>query len=209
MSAADSSSSSSSSIAESLDPAQTEFMHPLQSRWAWYFDQPFQRHAKKKTSPSLSEDDWKNKLKRIYEFEHVENFWRLYNNIIPPSKLQHGWNYYLFRGEIYPSWEDPGNKDGGSWTIPLKIDTEKDETWLHTALACIGECMTYSEEVCGAVFSCRSKGSRIEIWIKNTTEDKIRSIGADLKGTLDLSCKIEFVSHNDRASAAKGTKIYL
>eukprot|EP00276_Gloeochaete_wittrockiana_P023724 CAMPEP_0184369186 /NCGR_PEP_ID=MMETSP1089-20130417/162104_1 /TAXON_ID=38269 ORGANISM="Gloeochaete wittrockiana, Strain SAG46.84" /NCGR_SAMPLE_ID=MMETSP1089 /ASSEMBLY_ACC=CAM_ASM_000445 /LENGTH=213 /DNA_ID=CAMNT_0026711601 /DNA_START=384 /DNA_END=1025 /DNA_ORIENTATION=- len=213
MSSGDSSSSSSSaSIQESLDPAETECLHPLQSKWAWYFDKPQSKHTKKKAGPSLSEDDWKQKLKKIYEFEHVENFWRLYNNIAPGSKLQVGWNYYLFKSEIYPSWEDPSNKDGGSWTINFQKsddDNKKDEVWLHTALACIGECLTYSEEVCGAVFSSRARGSRIEVWIKKATEDRIRSIGSDLKGTLDLQYKIEYIGHNDRAASSKGGKISL
>lgn len=46
-----------------------------------------------------------------YNFQ-VEDFWRLYNNVAPPSQLQLGCSYNLFKRGIEPKWEDPANDKG-------------------------------------------------------------------------------------------------
>jgi translation initiation factor 4E len=36
-------------------------------------------------------------IRKVVEFDSVEEFWGLYNNIVPPSQLPGKANYYLFR----------------------------------------------------------------------------------------------------------------
>ena len=45
----------------------------------------------------------------------VEDFWGIFNNIRPPSRLNPGSNYHLFKVGIEPTWEHAANKDGGKW----------------------------------------------------------------------------------------------
>ena len=60
-----------------------------------------------------------------------------------PSKLVDKSNYYLFKADIMPAWEDPNNGKGGSWVLQLgngPADKKYlDEIWLYTILECIGE----------------------------------------------------------------------
>ncbi len=50
-------------------------------------------------------------------FSTVEEFWRLFNAIKPPSALSIKQDLHLFRAGIAPEWEDRQNKDGGKWTV--------------------------------------------------------------------------------------------
>jgi translation initiation factor 4E len=36
-------------------------------------------------------------IRKVVGFDSVEEFWGLYNNIVPPSQLPGKANYYLFR----------------------------------------------------------------------------------------------------------------
>lgn len=40
-------------------------------------------------------------IRKVVGFDSVEEFWGLYNNIVPPSQLPGKANYYLFRVGLY------------------------------------------------------------------------------------------------------------
>lgn len=40
---------------------------------------------------------WMEDIRKVVGFDSVEEFWGLYNNIVPPSQLPGKANYYLFR----------------------------------------------------------------------------------------------------------------
>jgi len=116
-----------------VDPMIFQAKHPLQNRWTWWYDNPG-----KKTSQS----SWGEFLKQIITFDTVEDFWRLYNNIVPASQLSAGSDYHLFKEHVEPKWEDPANARGGKWIINLSTKGRAenlDKLWLWTVLACIGE----------------------------------------------------------------------
>lgn len=94
-------------------------------------------------------------IRKVVGFDSVEEFWGLYNNIVPPSQLPGKANYYLFRvslhplfdwcirvawahhlkKDIMPAWEDPANKNGGKWSLQVPRDKSKasiDQWWLYT-----------------------------------------------------------------------------
>lgn len=53
---------------------------------------------------------------QVATFDMVEDFWGIFNNIRPPSRLNPGSNYHLFKVGIEPMWEHPANMNGGKWT---------------------------------------------------------------------------------------------
>lgn len=74
-------------------------------------------------------------MRKVVSFASVEEFWGLYNNIVPPSQLPGKANYYLFKDGIMPAWEDAQNKDGGKWSIQFPREKSKsvvDKMWLYT-----------------------------------------------------------------------------
>eukprot|EP00961_Rhodomonas_salina_P193567 2613369-Rhodomonas_salina.3 len=174
--------------------AELSVKHPLQNAWVLWFDNPVKR---------LGAKDWSQNLKKVLTlhlrtpvatFDMVEDFWGIFNNIRPPSRLNPGSNYHLFKVGIEPMWEHPANMNGGKWTysacgcscevrcsdawwhcrsIPKK-DGKKliDDMWLYTILAMIGENFEAGEELCGAVISLRKGGDRVAVWTKSADDEK-------------------------------------
>ena len=58
----------------------------------------------------------------------------LYNNIHKPGKLANGADFYCFKKEIEPKWEDPVCANGGKWTMTFQ-KSKSDNPWLYTVLA--------------------------------------------------------------------------
>jgi len=160
------------------DPTNFTIKHPLQNRWSLWYDNPG-----KKTNQA----SWADHLKKIVTFDTVEDFWRLFNNIRPTSKLTIGSNYHLFKDSIEPKWEHAENSKGGKWIVTVKGKPSLDQMWMWTVLACIGETFTEEGEICGCVASIRSGGDRIALWTKTATNEQAqKTIGAQFKKVLEL-----------------------
>ncbi|KAI0931953.1 hypothetical protein AcW1_000781 [Taiwanofungus camphoratus] len=169
--------------------------HPLYSSWTLWFDSPatkgrnlpqtpmssFPRTPVPQTPGGLAAQGWMEDIKRVINFDSVEEFWGLYNNIVPPSQLPQKANYYLFKEGIIPAWEDEANKNGGKWSIQLPKDKNRnnvDKMWLYTMLAAIGETfdplLTEGEStelppqslITGVIVSTRPQFYRLSIWTR-------------------------------------------
>ncbi|KAG8930418.1 eukaryotic translation initiation factor 4E [Tulasnella sp. 419] len=150
------------------DPTTFNVKHPLYSSWTLWFDSPATKNrsggvpqtpisasaAVPPTPLSAQAQGWMEDIKKVISFDSVEEFWGVYNNIIPPSQLPQKANYYLFKEGIIPAWEDEANKWGGKWSIQLPRDKNReriDKMWLYTMLAAIGETFdqTFTKSVSG------------------------------------------------------------
>jgi len=176
------------------DPQRFNVKHPLYSSWTLWFDSPATKGRNLPQTPSApfpqtpstpaaaAAGGWMDDIKRVISFDSVEEFWGLYNNIMPPSHLPSKANYYLFKEGIIPAWEDDANKNGGKWSIQLPKDKNRgnvDKMWLYTMLAAIGETFdpTLAESgtetqddgqslVTGVIVSSRPQFFRISIWTR-------------------------------------------
>lgn len=172
--------------------SQTEFnvKHPLYSTWTLWFDNASKNDKAK---------NWDELIQRVMEVESVEEFWGLYHNIVPPSLIHVGSNYYLFKEGIKPAWEDASNQKGGKWSVQLPRDKNRetiDKWWLYTMLAAIGETfetpytsngkspseMTFTDEVTGVIVSSRKAFYRISIWTRSADSKPLaENIGRHFK----------------------------
>lgn len=167
--------------------------HMLQRTWTMWYDNPGGRSA------------WTmDRFKKISEVGTVEDFWRMYNNIMPPSGLCNGSNYHLFKDDIQPMWEDAHNIKGGKWIVvfPKGRKDLLDEYWLYLLLGMIGESFHDVDEVCGAVVSVRKNQSKISLWTKTANRDHqetVMKIGITLRQVLQLEdkWKINYTAHED------------
>ncbi|EPT03950.1 hypothetical protein FOMPIDRAFT_1022101 [Fomitopsis schrenkii] len=178
------------------DPTNFNVKHPLYSPWALWFDSPATKgrnlpqtpmssfpQTPVPQTPGVAAAGWMDDIKRVINFDSVEEFWGLYNNIIKPSELPPKANYYLFKEGIIPAWEDEANKSGGKWSIQLPKDKNRhkiDDLWLNTMLAAIGETFdpalteAESEEsapqslITGVIVSTRPQFYRISIWTRSS-----------------------------------------
>lgn len=199
------------------DPNNFNVKHPLYSPWTLWFDSPATKGRNLPQTPisafpqtpgapptpgPAAAMGWMEDIKRVISFDSVEEFWGLYNNIVPPSQLPQKANYYLFKEGIIPAWEDEANKNGGKWSIQLPKDKNRpnvDRMWLYTMLAAIGETfdphLTQQENaspsqslITGVIVSIRPQFYRLSIWTRlaPASEDdalrpRIESVGRHFK----------------------------
>ncbi|KAH7883647.1 cap binding protein [Phlebopus sp. FC_14] len=176
------------------DPTNFNVKHPLYSPWTLWFDSPatkgrnlpqtpissFPQTPVLQTPSAAAAQGWMEDIKRVISFDSVEEFWGLYNHIVPPSQLPQKANYYLFKEGIIPAWEDDANKNGGKWSIQLPKEKNRshvDKMWLYTMLAAIGETfdpyLTSGEAeanaqslITGVIVSTRPQFYRLSIWTR-------------------------------------------
>lgn len=203
------------------DPANFNVKHPLYSPWTLWFDSPATKGRNLPQTPisafpqtpiipqtpgTAAAQGWMEDIKRVISFDSVEEFWGLYNNIVPPSALPQKANYYLFKEGIIPAWEDEANKNGGKWSIQLPKDKNRanvDKMWLYTMLAAIGEtfdpALTTSDKngsqptslITGVIVSTRPQFYRLSIWTRlapsaddEALRERIEGIGRVFKTTV-------------------------
>ena len=191
------------SAAATAEPDFTQ-KHPLESKWTLWFDNP---DGKQKQSQS----QWGQTLRAVYTFDTVEDFWCLYNNIIPPSRLSNMSDLHLFKEGVEPKWEDPTCEHGGKWTAILAKGNSQllDTNWLHAVLACIGEQFDEGDEICGIVVNVRPKNNRIAVWTKSASNEAAQiSIGRQLKEIFGMpeQSKLGYLVHSDAKRADRKAK---
>ena len=151
----------------------------------------------------IKSSNWLDTIKKITDITNIENFWQLFNNIPEPSNLDFPSDYYFFKDEIIPMWEDNKNKDGGKMTIILKKNKDDkklylDKIWLYTILGCIGEQFDDSDFICGLVLNIRKHQDRINIWINTSNKEYITRIGLRWKNIIENNkISISFIKHDD------------
>lgn len=165
--------------------------HPLYNIWTLWFDNPSHKSA---SAGKGSKDSWGEDLNKVVSFDSVEEFWGLYNNIIPPSELPQKANYYLFKEGIKPAWEDPANANGGKWSIQLPRDKSRasiDQLWLFTMLSAIGETLEKpitdgsTELITGVIMSARANFYRIAIWTRKSDDPASTSGESEAADVMD------------------------
>jgi len=205
------------------DPTNFNVKHPLYSPWTLWFDSPMTKGRNMPQTPMTAFPQtpgipptpggagggWMDDIKRVITFDSVEEFWGLYNNIIPPSHLPQKANYYLFKEGIIPAWEDEANKLGGKWSIQLPREKNRanvEKMWLYTMLAAIGEtfdpALTQQAAeaaasggpppnslITGVIVSTRPQFYRLSIWTRlapsgpedHALRDRVEGIGKHFK----------------------------
>uniref|UniRef100_A0A1I7U3T8 eIF-4F 25 kDa subunit n=2 Tax=Caenorhabditis tropicalis TaxID=1561998 RepID=A0A1I7U3T8_9PELO len=182
---------------------ENQTLYPLKRDWTWWY-------LNDERSKS-----WEERLKKVYTFKSVPEFWALYDSIRPPSGLNPQCDYNVFRDGIQPMWEVPENSNGGRWLIV--IDRTKpdivDAIWLEILMAMVGEQFGKDmESICGLVCNVRAKGSKISVWTKDCADDDTNMrIGVVIKEKLMAASKdlpkplFDVIRYEDHDSCQKKT----
>ena len=120
---------------------------------------------------TLDSNEYESQVKKIAEFETIEDFWAIFQHLRKPDSCKQGIEFQLFKVPIKPMWEDQGNKNGGRLTLKLR----KNYTtiiWEEMILAFIGGILPdkIKEEINGIVFVSKKEFNTLQIWFK--TYDK-------------------------------------
>lgn len=164
-----------SSPSDAISPSVS--LNKLSSTWSlWVMSQ----HGK------VSKDHWQANQTKVMEVSTVEDFWRMFNHIHPPSKISSA-DYSLFRDGITPAWEDKVCQRGGRWVAKSDKCRGVDEAWQNVVLSLIGEQFTSlsgSNCICGSVVSTRRSGVKIALWIGTRDRNEIMAIGKLFKDSV-------------------------
>lgn len=169
------------------DPVNFNVKHPLNTEWSLWM------------STKVKSDNWLDTIKNVITVGSVEDFWGVFNNIPEAANLNFPFDYYFFRKDIQPMWEDSENKNGGKMTITFKKTCDPEyinKVWLYTILGCIGE--QFEDSICGAVLNIRKHQDRVNIWLSTDDEIKIKNIGLKWKEIVEApKIHISYIKHEN------------
>jgi hypothetical protein len=111
----------------------------------------------------------------IYNFNDVPTFWRVLNNIPPPSRQNVGCSYYLFREGVPPRWEHDRNKGGGTWTMQFTVSRRSevvDSAWERLCCQVVGEDWPehMKPTINGIVCKIRNRNVTLQVWVSEHQE---------------------------------------
>lgn len=159
-------------------------------------------------SDSRDDFDWLGNIKKLCRFATIEEFWCLYNNMLPLSTLPLRGHYHMFVAGVVPAWEDKANARGGKWVINIdgasssrdrdrqfrragaddggneadKPVTVINQLWCDVLMAVIGFTFTHATHIVGVVISPRKHQTRLALWTGDASnEEVVMSIGRELK----------------------------
>lgn len=127
---------------------------------------------------------------KLYTVQDVEGFWRLLRSIPLPSTRTPKFTYYFFRKSIFPSWEEPRNKNGGTfqfvvWDQPARgtSTTDKEmanDVWHLVLMGLMGESLAEANIINGACLKIR-KSTTIEFWTNVSNQKQVVAFMASVK----------------------------
>jgi len=178
--------------------------HQLKTSWSFWY------------SVGNKNLSWEQNQVKISTVSTIEQFWFVTSQLRPPSNIPTGHTYSVFRGGVLPDWEDVANVEGGRWMITCpKVEREDmlDSRWLEVLFMMVGEHIgESSSQVNGAEACVRTKGDRLEVWVRDIKMMKeVLDVGRKVKNKLGLesSRKIKFALHKEDKEGVKGPRLAL
>jgi len=134
---------------------------------------------------ALDKKEYEVQVKKIAEFDSVEDFWGIFQHLRKPDSCRAGIEYFMFKEPIKPMWEDENNKNGGRISIKLR----KDYTtiiWEEMIFALIGGILPkqMKEEINGIVVTSRKEYNTLQIWFKTYEKQIITDLGQCIRDIL-------------------------
>ena len=126
---------------------------------------------------ALDKKEYETQVKKIAEFDTVEDFWGIFQHLRKPDSCKAGIEFQMFKEPIKPMWEDENNKNGGRISIKLC----KDYTtiiWEEMIFALIGGILPQEmkDEINGIVVTSRKEFNTLQIWFKTYKEEIITDL---------------------------------
>lgn len=162
----------------------TDSYHMLSNKWVLWFHDP-------------SDTEWGlNSYMNVFEFDSIELFWHLFNNIDKQTITQG--MFFIMKKDIVPLWEDKKNENGGCWSYRIQKKNAHD-AWINLAMALCGNHLTdekYIKSINGISISPKKSFCIIKIWNNDSSINNIKIINKIDK--LDNSDSI-YRAHKDRS----------
>lgn len=177
-------------------------VHPLQTAWTFYFKDSSQQSD---TQDSSYEDS----IHRIGKFDTCEGFWRYFSHLTKPDKLNPTISLQMFREDIKALWEDPVNRNGGSFLLKFshKSRNRTSQCWEKLLLNMIGEQLP--SDITGAVVSSKQNAGLVYVWHQTARDEALKeNIVRCIAKALDLpdGTKIDYYAFEETINITNGVK---
>ena len=174
-------------------------MNSLSTNWVWW---------EQRIPKSL--DDYSESMVQMCEFDSVEGFWQLFNNVPAPSKIfqtstekrrfvdREVNGYSVFLNGVRPEWEDIRNTHGGELSFRKSISLKLVDTlWLELLLFM---CSNKFCEITGCRIVDKSSSSKlsykVELWFDTRDSNKIQEMKQSLVSHHDMFRFLEHKNHS-------------
>ena len=157
---------------ESEDAAPEQKKTKLENKFSFLYrvDNSNQYSAPKQI---LAKEKYESQVKKIAEFDTIEDFWDIFQHLRKPDSCRPGIEFFMFKGDIKPLWEDENNKNGGRFSIKLKQGYTT-IIWEEMIFTLIGGILPkeVKDEINGIVVTSKKEFNTLQIWFK-TFDSKI------------------------------------
>ena len=135
----------------------------------------------------IDKKEYENQVKKIAEFETIEDFWAIFQHLRKPDSCKPGIEFQMFKDPVKPMWEDENNKNGGRISIKLR----KEYTtiiWEEMIFALIGDVLPkeIKDEINGLVINCKKDFNTLQIWTKSFTDEVTTGIEKNIRELLNI-----------------------
>ena len=139
------------------------------------------------TKQPIDKKEYENQVKKIAEFDTIEDFWAIFQHLRKPDSCKPGIEFQMFKSSIKPMWEDENNKDGGRFSIKLRKDFTT-IIWEEMIFALIGDVLPneVKEQINGIVVTSRKDFNTLQIWIKSFEQKSNSNIEKCIRDLLQI-----------------------
>ena len=120
---------------------------------------------------SINDNNWdKNSYKEIHEINNLYDYQYL-KETFKQDHYQNGM-FFCMKKDIFPNWEDPDNRLGGSLSFKVKSISVLQE-WSDLLLNCITELILSenNDEINGISISPKKEFNIIKIWLRSPVKN--------------------------------------
>ncbi|MES1914867.1 MAG: hypothetical protein MHM6MM_006895 [Cercozoa sp. M6MM] len=168
---------------------------PLEKSWTiWY-----ERELSVEERAQFGADEtaaWQARLVHVATVATAEDFWNVFDNLLPASYLKDRHSLMVFREGVQPSWECGANINGGRWRLSLqgKEAQRVDDRWCDGLIALVGETVPNDEEIInGFCVQRRDKTFRLSLWTARALAEELQCYVADeFRRRMNASSKLHF-----------------
>ena len=165
-------SNESSDININKDPPQSSDKKPLEKtklsqKYVFWFRISEEILKNKIPKQNLDSSEYESQVKKIAEFDTIEDFWAIFQHLKKPDKCNPGIEFQMFKENIKPMWEDEYNKKGGKLTLKLNKGYTT-VIWEEIILGIIGNILPkhIMDGINGVVFCAKKEFNTLQIWFK-------------------------------------------
>ena len=165
---------------------------PIEEKFAFWYRISEDALMNQQPKQTLDKKEYENQVKKIAEFDTIEDFWSIFQHLRKPDSCRPGIEFQMFKNPIMPMWEDEYNKNGGKFSIKLR----KDYTtiiWEEMIFALIGGVLPkeVKDELNGIVVSSRKEFNVLQIWFRNYNSNITADIEQCIRDLLQIPNEVD------------------